>query len=212
VGWEWDPWYWGCNRPIVPASNDRLQKWNAGIRIGKESWSNWRKPAPVPFCPPHTVHELMCDWMQTIYLSMALQPFVGPWPDFKFLHLFTQSVGLLGQGISLSQGCYLYTGQHKQNKRRQTSVPQVGFEPTTPVFELAKTVPALECWMQTTTVKKCNLSPWFECRVMAVRWWEHEVDHLCLVPKSGMSVALILLLHSLHDVVLLHEDRFMHLT
>jgi hypothetical protein len=44
---------------------------------------------------------------------MALQPFVGPWPLFQFLDLFTQSVGLLGRGISPSQGLYLHIGQHK---------------------------------------------------------------------------------------------------
>jgi hypothetical protein len=32
-----------------------------------------------------------------------------------------------------------------QNKRIQTSMPQVGFEPTTPVFERAKTIHALDC-------------------------------------------------------------------
>jgi hypothetical protein len=42
----------------------------------------------------------------SIYLSMALQPFVGCWP------LFTQSVGLLGWGISPLQGCCLHVGQH----------------------------------------------------------------------------------------------------
>jgi hypothetical protein len=31
-----------------------------------------------------------------------------------------------------------------QNKRTQTSMPQMGFEPTIPVFEKAKTVPALD--------------------------------------------------------------------
>jgi hypothetical protein len=49
----------------------------------------------------------------SIYLSVALQPFVRPWPLFQFLDLFTQSVGLLGQGISPSQGSYLHAGQHK---------------------------------------------------------------------------------------------------
>jgi hypothetical protein len=29
---------------------------------------------------------------------MALQPFVGPWPLFQFLDLFTQSAGLFGRG------------------------------------------------------------------------------------------------------------------
>jgi hypothetical protein len=41
------------------------------------------------------------------YLSTALQPFVGPWKLFRFLDLFTQSVGLLGRGISPSQDHYL---------------------------------------------------------------------------------------------------------
>jgi hypothetical protein len=75
---------------------------------------------------------------------MALQPFFGPWPLFQFFDLFTQSVGLLEQRITPWQGRYLHTGQHKQNKRTQTSLPQVGFELTNPVFEWAKTVYALD--------------------------------------------------------------------
>jgi hypothetical protein len=46
------------------------------------------------------------------YPSMALQPFVGPWPLFSLL-IYTQSVGLIGRGISPSQGRYLDTEQHK---------------------------------------------------------------------------------------------------
>jgi hypothetical protein len=39
---------------------------------------------------------------------MALQPFVGPWPLLQFRNLFfTQTVGLLGRGISPSHGRYL---------------------------------------------------------------------------------------------------------
>jgi hypothetical protein len=37
-----------------------------------------------------------------------------------------------------------YTGQHKQNKCRQISMPRAGFESTIPVFELAKTFYALD--------------------------------------------------------------------
>jgi hypothetical protein len=44
---------------------------------------------------------------------MAVQPFVGPWPLFQFLDPIHQSVGLIGRGISLSQGLYLHTGQYK---------------------------------------------------------------------------------------------------
>jgi hypothetical protein len=78
---------------------------------------------------------------------------------FSFL-IYTQSVGLLGQEISPSQGRYLHkttqtqnkrthtstprVGFEAQNKRTQTSMPQVGFESTIPVFERAKTVRALD--------------------------------------------------------------------
>jgi hypothetical protein len=75
-----------------------------------------------------------------LFLSKALQPFVEPWPFFQFLGPFTLSVGSLGRGISPSQGRYLHTVQHEQNKRKQISIPQVGFEPTIAVFERAKTV------------------------------------------------------------------------
>jgi hypothetical protein len=37
-----------------------------------------------------------------------------------------------------------YTQYNTQNKRRQTSMPEVGFDPTTPVFERTKTVHALD--------------------------------------------------------------------
>jgi hypothetical protein len=52
------------------------------------------------YFPVADFKSLLC----CIYLSMALQPFVGPWPLFQFLDLFTQSVGLLQQRISPSKG------------------------------------------------------------------------------------------------------------
>jgi hypothetical protein len=72
-----------------------------------------------------------------------------PWNalfHFSFLILKTVSrtPGLLGQGISPSQGCYLHRTAQTQNELRQTSMPWVVFEPTIPVFERAKTVYALD--------------------------------------------------------------------
>jgi hypothetical protein len=54
--------------------------------------------------------------------------------SLKFLNL-RQSVGLLGRGISPSQGHYV---TQTQNKHKQTLMPWVGFEHTIPVFERAK--------------------------------------------------------------------------
>jgi hypothetical protein len=49
-----------------------------------------------------------------------------------------QSIGLFGRGISPSQGRYLHGTIQTQNKRKQTSMPWVAFEPTIPVFQRTK--------------------------------------------------------------------------
>jgi hypothetical protein len=43
------------NRPIVPAPGD-YDDGEIGEMIGKGKLSTWRKPAPMPLCPPHTPH------------------------------------------------------------------------------------------------------------------------------------------------------------
>jgi hypothetical protein len=54
--------------------------------------------------------------------------------SFQFFNR-RQSVGLRGRGISPSQGRYL---TQTRNKRKYTSMPSVGLEPTIPVVERAK--------------------------------------------------------------------------
>jgi hypothetical protein len=77
----------------------------------------------------------------SIYLSVYLSTaFFQTLAAFSVSSCFTLSVGPFGREISPSQGRYLHTAQHK---RTQTSFPQVGFEPTIPVFERVKTVHAL---------------------------------------------------------------------
>jgi hypothetical protein len=56
-----------------------------------------------------------------IIIIMALQPFVGPWPLFSVSCSYTQSVGLLGRGISSSQGLYLHT-EHKHRINTNTNI------------------------------------------------------------------------------------------
>jgi hypothetical protein len=79
-----------------------------------------------------------------VSLSLWLYSPCGSWPLFSFL-IYTQSVGLLGRGISPSQGRYLHRTTQTQNKRTQTSMFRVWFEPTIPVLERAKTVHAVDC-------------------------------------------------------------------
>jgi hypothetical protein len=57
-----------------------------------------------------------------VVIGKFIHPFIHQWPYirllgpglyFSFVIIFTQTVGLLGRGISPSQGLYLHTGQHK---------------------------------------------------------------------------------------------------
>jgi hypothetical protein len=54
--------------------------------------------------------------------------------SLQFLNL-RRSAGLLGRGTSPTQGRYLHRTAQTQNKRRQSSMPWMGFEPTIPAFE-----------------------------------------------------------------------------
>jgi hypothetical protein len=58
------------------------------------------------------IHSLIHQWHYSVLL--------GPGLFLSFIIFFTQTVGLLGQVISLSQGRYLYTGQHKHRTNTHT--------------------------------------------------------------------------------------------
>jgi hypothetical protein len=94
-------------------------------------------------------------------------------PAFSVSWSYTQTVGLLEPGIGPSQGRYLYTGQHKENKRTETSMPQVEFEPTIPVFEWAKTVHAL---VRAATVigKTCNYQVYKLVKTLKSTWISND--------------------------------------
>jgi hypothetical protein len=76
---------------------------------------------------------------QILSLSVALQPF-GPSPLFQFFNPTHSRQDSLDGGSVLRKA-----STYTQNKRTQASMPEVGFEPTIPVFERAKTVHALNC-------------------------------------------------------------------
>jgi hypothetical protein len=54
------------------------------------------------------------------FFATALPSHSGPRPLIQLRNHFSQTVGLLGRVTSLSQGHYVNTGQHKQNKRIHT--------------------------------------------------------------------------------------------
>jgi hypothetical protein len=95
-----------------------------------------------------------------IHSSMALQLLVGPWPLFQFRNpIHDRTLWTEDQPVARPLPTHRTT--QTQNKRTQTSMPRVGFETTTPVFERAKTVHALD-------------------RAAAV------IDKIDLLPRSGM--------------------------
>jgi hypothetical protein len=90
----------------------------------------------------HISNEFVMNFL--VNLSIWLySPLLGLGHFFSFL-TYTQLVRLLGRVISPSQGHYLHTQKHKHRMNSQTSMPQMAFEHTIPVFEWAKTVHALD--------------------------------------------------------------------
>jgi hypothetical protein len=76
----------------------------------------------------------------SVCLSMAVQPSVGPSPLFRFLNPIRSQYDSLDGGSARRKAatCTDRTTQ-TQKKPTQTSMPQVGLEPTIPAFERAKT-------------------------------------------------------------------------
>jgi hypothetical protein len=72
--------------------------------------------------------------------STVLQPFVEPWPLLNFLIFYTASRTPWASDQPVARSLPTHRTTQIQNKCTQTSMPQVGFEHTIPVFEGAKTV------------------------------------------------------------------------
>jgi hypothetical protein len=75
---------------------------------------------------------------------MALQPFLGPWPLFSFLILYTAGRTPWMSYQPVARPLPTHRTTQTQNKRTETSVPWVGFEPTIIVFQQAKMVHTLD--------------------------------------------------------------------
>jgi hypothetical protein len=96
-----------------------LNSWGDCIKAVQDSYSRACHNSYSRLSGPRSNSSLACQDsqrnLQACFFSMALQPIQGP-----DLFIFSQTVGLLGRVMSPSQGRYLNTGQHKQNKRIHT--------------------------------------------------------------------------------------------
>jgi hypothetical protein len=124
--------------------------------------------------------------------SLTLHP---PWalaPDFFFFSfmIILQMIGLLGRVISSSQGFYLNTEQHKYRINTytyKTSMPCVGFEPTIPTTEWAKTVRSLDLSATVTGLYLyglpkvylyiCSVDSYPELRIFPLIWEIQALDY-----------------------------------
>jgi hypothetical protein len=79
----------------------------------------------------------------SIYLSIY-RPLLGLGRFFSFLNFYTVGRTPWTGDEPVALPLPAHTTEQTQNKRTQTSMPQVGFEPTIPVFERAKTVHVLD--------------------------------------------------------------------
>jgi hypothetical protein len=75
---------------------------------------------------------------------MTLQHFVVPCPLFSFLIFYTVGRTPSTGDQPVARPLPTHRTIQTQNKRTQTSMPQMGFEPTIPAFERAKMVLALD--------------------------------------------------------------------
>jgi hypothetical protein len=73
---------------------------------------------------------------------LIVQPFVGPWPLFQFLDLYTVCRTSWTGDQPVARSLPTHRTTQTENKRTQTSMPLVGSEPTIPVFEREKTIHA----------------------------------------------------------------------
>jgi hypothetical protein len=83
----------------------------------------------------------MCPYL-SVYSSTALWLNVGRFFRFSIIYTFGNSPWTGDQPITIPLPAHRIA--QTQNKRTQTSMPQVRFEPMIPVFEQAKTVHALD--------------------------------------------------------------------
>jgi hypothetical protein len=86
---------------------------------------------------PHFFLFIVCFFCYGTIALVGLGRFFTPL-------IYTQSVGLLGWGSARRKATTYTENTQTPNKRTQTSIPLVGFEPTIPASERAKTEYALD--------------------------------------------------------------------
>jgi hypothetical protein len=128
----------GCYLPLFwrnPSHLSSGQKRNIYPTTRRHSLQDSNREPQISRCGRNYITRSL----QLLYISMALQLFVGPWLLLNFLISLHSRYDSLDRGTARRK-----TSTYTQNKCTQTSMPRVGFEPMIPVFERAKKVHALD--------------------------------------------------------------------
>jgi hypothetical protein len=87
---------------------------------------------------------IILSYFQINFVSMALQPF-GPWPLFQFLNpIHSRKDSLDGGSARRKAATYTQNNTNRINAHRHSCLEWDSNSQTTPVFERAKTVHALD--------------------------------------------------------------------
>jgi hypothetical protein len=104
------------------------------------------------------IHSVQSPITHRHYLSVVLQPFVGPWPLLSFLIFYTVGRAPWTGDQSVVRSLPIDRTTQTQNKRTQTAMPRVEFEPTIPVFGAGEDSSCLKprgpCDRHICTIKK----------------------------------------------------------
>jgi hypothetical protein len=111
-----------------------------------------------------------------VYLICGSTALVDLGRFFSFLILYTVGSTLLAGDQPVTRPLPTHRAIQTQNKRTQTSVPRVRFEPTIPVFERAKTVHALESRQRSHCDRHRHLLPRFYYRMFAFCSQQRDYD------------------------------------
>jgi hypothetical protein len=110
---------------------------------------------------------------------MALQPFVALLPLFSFFIPYTVDRISWTGDQPVARPLLIHSTIQTQNKRTHTSMPRLGFEPTTIVFERAKRVHALN--LVATVIKKWNNVDWIYLTPDRDKWRSLADKMLCKI-------------------------------
>jgi hypothetical protein len=118
---------------------------------------------------------------------MTLQPYVGSWQLFSFLIFYTDGRTPWRGDQPVTRPLPASRTAQTQNRRIQTSMPQVGLEPTIPMFERAKTVHALD---RAVTVISENLQDSLYPAVIRTQYLQKWMPQIFLRANGGRRVRL----------------------